>query len=121
MDKWLESCPKPIVSRVIDDKNDLLHIATTRCMYAENLLVVTDLDALNNLCRGKENSVWSVYTFHIQYPTKYEYYQTKQLDENTAYRMVKLAHKQATTLTLINIQPIRGNNVKVLTVADIVG
>ena len=121
MDNWLESCPKPIISRVISDKNDLLHIATTRCMYAENLLVVTDLDTLYNLSRGKENSVWSVYTLHIQYPTKYEYYQTKQLDENTAYRMAKLAHKQATTLTLINIQPIWGNNVRVLTVADIVG
>lgn len=121
MDNWLESCPKPIVSRVIDDKNDLLHIATTRCMYAENLLVVTDLDTLDGLSRGKENSIWSVYTFHIQYPAKYEYYQTKQLDENTAYRMAKLAHKQATTLTLINIQPIWGNNVRTLTVADIVG
>jgi hypothetical protein len=52
MDKWLESCPKPIISRVIDDKNDLLHIASSRVMYAENLLVVTDLDTLHNLSRG---------------------------------------------------------------------
>ena len=47
--KWLDSCPHPIVARVVTEPEDLLHIANTTMCYEENTLVAVPIESLHNL------------------------------------------------------------------------
>lgn len=51
--EWLEVCPLPVIARVMDDKNDLRHVAMTHFLYEENTLIAVPLSTLASLLRGK--------------------------------------------------------------------
>lgn len=51
--KWLEACPLPVIGRVIDDENDIHHVAMTHFVYEENTLIAIPLSTLAALLNGK--------------------------------------------------------------------
>ena len=53
LEEWLKACPLPVIARVIDDKNDLRHVAMTHFLYKENTLIAAPLSTLASLLNGK--------------------------------------------------------------------
>ena len=51
--EWLEACPLPVIGRVMDDENDLRHVAITHFVYEENTLIAMPLSTLASLLNGK--------------------------------------------------------------------
>ena len=51
--EWLEACPLPVISRVIDDENDIHHVAMTHHIYEEGVLIAIPLNTLASLLNGK--------------------------------------------------------------------
>ena len=47
MNEWLNSCPLPIVARVLDNKEDILHLASAAHIYEKDMLVTVRVDALS--------------------------------------------------------------------------
>jgi hypothetical protein len=51
IDKWLDSCPLPVVARVIPDKSSLRHLASTTSVYPEDMLVVIPIKLLKEISK----------------------------------------------------------------------
>lgn len=56
LEKWLEACPLPVISRVMDDKTDIRFLAASHFMYEEDTLVVIPLNTLASLLLKREQS-----------------------------------------------------------------
>lgn len=51
LEEWLKACPLPVIARVMDDKNDLRHVAMTHFLYEENTLIAIPLNTLTSLLK----------------------------------------------------------------------
>lgn len=51
LQKWLKACPLPVISRVIDDENDIHHVAMTHHIYEEGVLIAIPLSTLASLLK----------------------------------------------------------------------
>ncbi|MBS7349211.1 MAG: hypothetical protein KIG95_03465 [Comamonas sp.] len=49
LEKWLETCPLPVIGRVIDDETDIRHVAMTHYIYEEGMLIAIPLSTLASL------------------------------------------------------------------------
>ena len=49
IDKWLDSCPSPVVARIIPDKSSLRHLVSTTFLYPEDMLVVVPIELLKEI------------------------------------------------------------------------
>ena len=47
--KWLEACPTPCIYRVVDQYEDILHIASTAFAYSPGCLVVIPVEMLGKV------------------------------------------------------------------------
>lgn len=46
---WLEACPFPCIARVVDEYEDILHIASTTFAYTPGCLVVVPVEILGKV------------------------------------------------------------------------
>lgn len=51
IDKWLDSCPLPVIARVIPDKSSLRHLASTTFVYPEDMLVVIPIKLIKEISK----------------------------------------------------------------------
>jgi len=51
LEEWLEACPLPVIGRVIDNENDIRHVAMTHFVYEEGVLITTPLSTLASLLK----------------------------------------------------------------------
>jgi hypothetical protein len=49
--EWLDSCPLPVVARVIPDKSSLRHLASTAYVYPEDMLVVIPIKLIKEISK----------------------------------------------------------------------
>jgi hypothetical protein len=48
-DNWLDSCPSPVIARIIPDESSLRHLVLTTHLYPEDMLVVIPIKLLKVL------------------------------------------------------------------------
>lgn len=51
LEKWLETCPLPVIGRVIDDETAIRHVAMTHFIYEEGVLITIPLSTLASLLK----------------------------------------------------------------------
>ena len=51
--EWLESCPSPVIARVVEDVEDIRHIGITSFIYEGGALVVIPVETLRELLEVK--------------------------------------------------------------------
>lgn len=47
--EWLDSCPSPVIARVVEDIEDIRHIGMTSFVYEEGTLIVIPVETVGEL------------------------------------------------------------------------
>lgn len=53
MRKWLDSCPVPVIARVLSEQDDIEFLSSSSFIYEKGMLVVIELQSLKTLLENK--------------------------------------------------------------------